>query len=168
MGKNGLKRIIIHWTAGTGKANATDKSAYHFLIESDGTVINGNLKPEDNANCNDGKYAAHTGGGNTGSIGVSLCGMHGFKMGNPKSTKYPLTQVQWEACWAKVARLCKDYDFQVNSDTVMTHYEFGKTHPTTSSAGKVDIAFMHIKPELKPDQIGDYIRGKVRWYLNNI
>ncbi len=28
---------------------------------------------------NNGKYAAHTGGGNTGSIGVSMCAMSGFK-----------------------------------------------------------------------------------------
>lgn len=168
MSNHGLKRIIIHWTAGTGKANATDKAAYHFLVESDGKIITGKMKPEDNANCNDGKYAAHCGGGNTGSIGISMCGMHGFKANQPKTTNYPLTQIQCEACWSKVAQLCKNYGFSVTKDTVMTHYEFGKSHPNTSSARKIDITYLHIKPELKSDQIGDYIRGKVKWYLNNI
>ena len=31
-----LKRIIIHWTAGNYKANATDKKSYHYIVEGDG------------------------------------------------------------------------------------------------------------------------------------
>ena len=58
-----MKRIIIHWTAGFGSPNFVDKKHYHYLIDSSGGVHNGDFKPEDNENCNDGKYAAHTGGG---------------------------------------------------------------------------------------------------------
>ena len=72
-----MKRIIIHWTAGTYQPNNTDFEHYHYLVNGDGMVINGKFKPEDNLNCNDGKYAAHTGGGNTGSIGIAMCGMSG-------------------------------------------------------------------------------------------
>ena len=30
---NKLKRIIIHWTAGTYKPNSLEKEHYHFLVE---------------------------------------------------------------------------------------------------------------------------------------
>lgn len=166
MGKNGLTRITIHWSAGTGKANSTDKSHYHYLVESDGTVVKGNYVPEDNANCNDGRYAAHTGGGNTGNIGISLCGMLGYQSGKPNSTKYPLTAIQCESAWKLCAELCKKYDLDPN--TVTTHYEFGKTHPKTASAGKIDINYLPHEPKLKPDEVLKYIQTKIKWYRARI
>ena len=74
-----MKRIILHWTAGTHTPNAHELECYHFLIDGLGRIHNGKFKPEANLNCKSGLYAAHTGGGNTGSIGVSLCGMANFK-----------------------------------------------------------------------------------------
>ena len=54
------------------------------------------LTPEDNNVCISGKYAAHTGGGNTGSIGICYCGMYGYK--SPKNCgNYPISSVQFEA-----------------------------------------------------------------------
>ena len=91
-----MKRIIYHWTAGGYNPNSTDKKHYHYIIDDMGVIYNGNYKPEDNENCNDGKYAQHTGGGNTASIGVSFCGMYGFVNRNNVG-KYPLTQKQCEA-----------------------------------------------------------------------
>lgn len=163
-----MKRIIIHWTAGTGQPNQTEFQHYHYLVNKDGVVVEGKYKPRDNENCTDGVYAQHTGGGNTGSIGISLCGMNGFIAGRPSSTKYPLTAIQCEACWKKVAELCKTYGIQVTPDTVMTHYEFGQKHPKTTSYGKIDITYLHPYPWVKKDKIGDYIRSKVRWYLQHI
>lgn len=163
-----MKRIIIHWTAGTNSPNAQEKECYHFLIDGLGNVHNGHCKPEDNENCNDGKYAAHTGGGNTGSIGVAMCGMSGYSPTKGiSSTKYPLTKIQCERCFKLVAELCKKYNLQVTPQTVMTHYEFGKTHPNTSSAGKIDITCL---PEylISSEKIGEFIRNKVRWYLQHL
>ena len=68
-----MKRIIIHWTAGTYQPNSTEFEHYHYLINRDGLVIKGKHSVQDNKNCTDGNYAAHTGGGNTGSIGVAVC-----------------------------------------------------------------------------------------------
>lgn len=67
-----MKRIILHWTAGSYQPNHTDFEHYHYLVNGQGLVIEGKYKPEDNLDCTDGKYAQHTGGGNTGSIGVSI------------------------------------------------------------------------------------------------
>ncbi|MCM0751496.1 hypothetical protein DEA98_09825 [Brucella pseudogrignonensis] len=72
-----MKRIICHWTAGTNTANATDKKAYHLLIEGDGTVVRGNASIADNSGSLKDGYAAHTLNCNTDSIGVSMCAMAG-------------------------------------------------------------------------------------------
>ena len=85
---------------------------YHFLFDKNGKEYKGKYKPEDNLNCTDGIYAKHCGGGNTGCIGVSCCGMYGFNLQN-KKTKYPLTQKQVETMCAKVAKLCTAYGIPV-------------------------------------------------------
>ena len=158
-----MKRIIIHWTGGTNQPNGTDYLHYHYLINGDGLVTLGKFKPEDNENCKDGKYAAHTGGGNTGSIGVSMCGMAGFT-GVNNVGRYPLRKKQCEACFKLCAQLCKIYNIPITTQTVMTHYEFGKANPKTSSAGKIDIVHLPPYPDVLKSKVGDYIRNKIRWY----
>lgn len=81
---------------------------------------------------------------------------------------YPLTKIQCEAAFKLVAKLAKEYGLQINSQTVMTHYEFGKANPKTSSAGKIDIIYLPPYPEVKQEEIGDFIRNKVRWYYSKI
>lgn len=160
-----MKKIVIHWTAGALQPNNTEFEHYHFLVNGDGLVVEGKHKPEDNLNCNDGNYAAHTGGGNTGAIGVAMCGMLGFQNRNSVG-KYPLTAKQVEACFKLCAELCKKYNISV--ENVITHYEFGKLHPTTSSAGKIDIIYLPPYPEVKENEVGGFIRNKIRWYLSKM
>ena len=162
-----MKRIILHWTAGTNEPNNTDYQHYHYLVNGNGVVVKGKFKPEDNLNCKDGKYAQHTGGGNTGSIGVSMCGMAGFN-GKSGSTKYPLTAKQVEATFKLCAELCKKYNIPITPQTVMTHYEFGLKNPKTSSAGKIDIVYLPPYPTVKQADVGDFIRNKVKWYYKNM
>lgn len=159
-----MKRIILHWTAGSNFPNTTDLQHYHFLIDKGGKVYNGVYKPEDNLNCNDRKYAKHTGGGNTGSIGVAVCGMADYK-GKLSDTKYPLTAVQVERMFSFTAELCKKYGIPITPDTVLTHYEFGRAYPKTTSHGKIDISFLPPYLSLKSDEVGIFIRNKVLWYL---
>lgn len=158
-----MKRIIIHWTGGIGKPNQHEKECYHFLIDSEGKKHEGIFKPEDNENCYDGKYAQHTGGGNTGSIGVSLCGMLNYHS-RYDIGPYPITAVQFEAACKFIAGLCKKYKINITPDTVMTHYEFGIKHPKTSSYGKPDITFLPPYPWVTKSDVGSFIRSKIRWY----
>lgn len=162
-----MKKVVIHWTAGANQPNNTDYEHYHFLVNKDGIVIAGKYTPEDNENCNDGKYAQHCGGGNTGAIGVSMCGMYGFKDKNNVG-EYPLTKKQCEATFKLVAELCKKYNIAITNKTVLTHYEFGQSHPNTSSYGKIDIVYMTPYPEIEKNKVGDFIRNKVRWYLGRL
>lgn len=161
-----MKRIILHWTAGTYNISAHEKECYHFIVNSKGEVIPGIFKPEDNLNCADGKYAQHTGGGNTGSIGIAMGGMY-VPNGIPvKSSKYLLTKTQCERFFNLIAELCKKYNIPISADNVMTHFEFGRKHPNTSSAGKIDINYLPPYPEIRQSEVGDFIRNKAVWYFN--
>lgn len=162
-----MKRIIIHWTAGTYNPTNHEKECYHFLIDDKGESHNGFFKPEDNENCNDGKYAAHTGGGNTGSIGIAVCAMAGYK--SPKVIgKYPILKKQIESTMKFCAELCKKYNIPITEDTVLTHYEFGKKHQNTKSAGKPDINYLPPYPHVSANEIGNFIRQKIKWYRNRV
>ena len=163
-----MNRIILHWTAGTNQPCSTDYEHYHYLINKDGVILKGKFAPEDNLNCNDGKYAQHCGGGNTGAIGVSMCGMYVPKGVNIKETKFPLTRIQCEATFKLVAELCKKYNIKITPQTVLTHYEFGQAHPKTSSYGKIDIVYLHPFPEIDKKNMGNFIRNKIEWYFNKL
>lgn len=161
-----MKRIIIHWTAGGHYPSAYENSFYHFLVDKDGRVSQGIFKPQDNEVCKRGKYAAHTGGGNTGSIGVAMCGMGGFKNRNSQGN-YPISKIQFEATMKLCSELAKKYDISVTPNNVMTHYEFGIKNPKTTSAGKIDIVFIPPYPWVLKEDVGSFIRAKIRWYLVN-
>lgn len=163
MGK--LSRIIIHWTGGTNQPNNTDFEHYHFLINGDGMLFSGKYVPEDNIDCTDKKYAQHTGKGNTGSIGISVCGMKDFSEKTLK-TKYPLKQIQCEKLFFEVARLCKKYGIEISQDTVLTHYEYNLKH--NIKTGKIDIIYLPPYPQIKKENIGDFIRNKILWYYKRI
>lgn len=163
-----MKKICIHWSAGSYGQCDTDFTHYHFTVGKDGTVLSGLFRPEANIPpLRNGYYAAHCGGGNSYCIGIALRGMAGFKDKNHVG-KYPLTAVQCEAAWKKVAELCKRYGIAISPETVFTHREYGLAHPDSDSAGKIDICYLPHEPDLKPDQIGDYIRQKVMWYLRKL
>ena len=168
-----IKKIIIHWTAGTGQPNLTDFQHYHYLVNEQGVIVKGKFPVSANEVCKTDinknvLYAAHCGGGNTGAIGVALCGMYVPNGISVQKTKYPLTKLQCERMFKLVAELCKEYDIKITPQTVMTHYEFGMANPKTSSAGKIDIIYLPPYPEIKKDQVGGFIRNKVRWYFSKI
>lgn len=161
-----LNKITYHWTAGRNKPSPHELECYHFLIDTDGNIYKGKHVPEDNLNCNHGKYAAHCGGGNTGNIGIAFCGCY-VPNGIPvKNSQFPLTRVQLEKGFALGAVLCKKYGIKISKNTVFTHYEFGIKHPNTSSAGKIDITYLHPFPAENKMTCGDFIRNKVKWYFN--
>lgn len=156
-----FKRIVLHWTAGGQKPNAHDRQCYHYLIDVNGFITNGVYPPEANLDCSDGCYAAHTGGGNTGAIGVALCGMVNFSYPS-KHTPFPISSLQLETAFSFVAKLCRKYGLEVNPETVLTHYEFGLKHPETSSRGKIDIIYLPPYPEIHKYEVGNFIRDKVK------
>lgn len=155
-----LNRITFHWTGGSGKPNDTDLEAYHFLVDENGGIYNGKYKPEDNLDCKDGKYAHHCGGGNTGNIGIALCGMW--------SRLYPIHRIQLERACRLCAELCDKYGIRITNQTVFTHAEFGNSHTNTSSYGKVDINKLPCVGIYGVKDVGNWIRNKVQWYKERL
>ena len=154
------KGIICHWTGGLYEPNATDLSHYHYLITGDGKIREGKYKPSDNLDCSDGKYAQHCGGGNTGRIGIALCGMW--------SKDYPIKRIQLEAMCKLIAQLCNKYSIPITSNTIMTHSEFGEANPSTTSRGKIDIDKLPCIALYDRRIIGNWIRNKANWYRSKL
>lgn len=159
-----MKKIIIHWTAGGAVPSLLDKEYYHYLVDNLGKIHEGFFNVTANEFCKKGFYAAHTGGGNTGAIGVALCGMLDFK-NRQNIGNYPITKIQFEAAMQLCASLAKKFNISVTKDSVLTHYEFGKSHPNTTSSGKIDIIFLPPYSWIEQDDIGNFIRSKIKWYL---
>jgi N-acetylmuramoyl-L-alanine amidase len=156
-----VKRIIIHWTAGTHNVSKIDREHYHFIIAGDGTVANGNKPPEANLSTKDGEYAAHTLGCNTGSIGVSLAAMAGAIQRPFSAGQYPITRTQLDALAGLVSALCQKYGIPVTRETVLTHAE---VQPTLGikQRGKWDIAWLPGDAGVSdPVLVGDHIRAVV-------
>ena len=160
-----LNKICLHWTAGSNKPCNIDLKAYHFLVDSNGKIFPGTHKPEDNINCKDGNYAPHCGGGNTGCIGLSVCGMAGFDL-TKKQTKYPLIQKQIEAFCCLAAYLSIKYGILNTEKTIFTHYEFDQKK--TKPDGKIDITYLSYLPNLQIIRVGGYLRNKIEWYSKKI
>jgi N-acetyl-anhydromuramyl-L-alanine amidase AmpD len=156
-----LKRIIIHWTGGAHTASDLDKKHYHFIVQGDGSVVQGNHTPEDNIVTTDDIYGAHTRMLNTGSIGVSVAAMAGAVERPFNAGKHPITPAQVQALAALVARLCRQYKIPVSRTTVLTHAE---VQPTLGVAqrGKWDIRWLPgDKAVGDAVQVGDRIRALV-------
>ena len=97
-----------------------------------------------------------------------MCGMYVPKNTDIKDTKFPLTKIQCEAAFKLIAELCKKYNIKITPQTVLTHYEFGQAHPKTSSYGKIDIIYLHAYPDITKNEMGNFIRSKVRWYFGKL
>jgi len=163
-----VKRIIYHWTAGKYDVNLTDKEHYHYIINNKGEVSEGYFKPEDNLYCRQNLYAAHTGGGNTGSIGIAFAGMFGF-VSRSNVGNYPLTKKQCEVGFELGAKLAKKYSLNLQDKfSIQTHYGFGKRNPKTTSCGKIDIIYLSPYPQIAANEIENFIYNKVKWYYKKL
>ncbi|RJG40872.1 peptidoglycan recognition family protein [Mesorhizobium sp. DCY119] len=157
-----MQRIVVHWTAGSNTASVLDKEHYHILIEGSGKVVRG--KPSIDLNQAPVKkgYAAHTLNCNSGSIGVSLCGMAGAVESPFSAGNSPITRAQWEALPNVLADLCRRYSIPVTPSTVLSHAEVQATLGITQR-GKWDIARLPFEPSVKGAKaVGDLFRAATK------
>ena len=82
--------------------------------------------------------------------------------------QYPIKKIQFEAAMMLCAKLCQKYNLDINPDTVLTHYEFGQANPNTTSFGKIDITYIPPYPYVGKNEVGNFIRSKVRWYKEKL
>ncbi len=160
LGNTGLRRIVMHWTAGTHSMSDIDKKHYHFVIDGNGNVVACDHVPEDNIAPVRGQYAAHTLNLNSGSIGVSLCAMSGAKERPFNAGKYPVTEEQVEALVKLVAELCRKYGIEVSRETVLSHAE---VQPTlgVKQRGKWDFTWLPGVDAKGAVAVGDVVRERI-------
>jgi len=162
-----LKRIHWHWTAGSNKVSSLDMKHYHFIIDGDANVVNGDKMPESNISVSGGNYVAHTRGANTGAIGVSVAGMAGAQEHPFDAGAHPIRKEQIAAMVKLTAELCETYGIPVTRETVLMHSEVQKTLGKKQN-GKWDLNWL---PGMsKPGDaisIGDDLREMVRSYMAN-
>lgn len=160
-----MKKIVLHWTAGGRVANEKEKASYHFLVEGDGTVVEGDKPPEANRSPLGPDYVRHAGGFNSDSIGVSLCGMAGAEE-RPFHPGIGLTRNQYPVAVSLIADLCETYKITPSRNTVILHSEvrprFGR------GVYKWDVNWLPgmDKPE-DPVVMGDMLRSDVSRELNS-
>lgn len=156
-----MKRVIGHWTAGSHTANATDKKAYHILVEGDGSYVRGTPSISANSGGLSAGYAAHTLNCNTDSIGVSMCAMAGAKESPFDPGRYPVTEAQWDAFVRLLAQIVTRYSIPVTNKTVLTHAEVQSNLGITQRA-KWDVSRLPHRPDLIGARaIGDLMRSQV-------
>lgn len=157
-----MNRIVVHWTAGQNRASDVDKEHYHFIVEGSGNVVVGDHTIEDNVNTADDKYAAHTRGANTGSIGVSMAGMLGAIESPFNPGKFPITESQWARAMDVIAELAAFYNIPVTDKTILTHAEV-QTNLGIKQSGKWDFTRLVFAPDVVGAKlVGDKMRRDVR------
>jgi hypothetical protein len=157
-----MKRIIMHWTAGTHTASNLDQRHYHFIIDGAGKLHFGFFRVEDNEKPAKGLYAAHTLNCNTGSIGVAVAAMAGAKERPFDAGRHPITPAQVTALVALCAKLAKQHGIPVTRETILSHAE---VQPTLGirQRGKWDITWLPgFDAPQDPVQTGDFIRAHIR------
>lgn len=158
-----MKRIIIHWTAGAQLASENDREHYHFLVEGDLDIVRGTLPVTANVPpLTEGKYAAHTRGSNSHSIGISICGMNGAVEQPFNAGKAPISAPQFSKLIAAVACLATRYSIPVTDKTILTHAEVQKNLGIKQN-GKWDITRLPFDATVVGAKAcGDKIRSMVK------
>ncbi|XAI95618.1 N-acetylmuramoyl-L-alanine amidase [Nostoc phage Nsp-JY21] len=159
-----MNRIVWHHTGGGHLPNDTDRAAYHRLIDGDGRVHAGIHSIEANApgaRLVTGRYAAHTGGLNSGSIGLAVCAMAGGVWANPRASAAFPTPAQIDAVIAETVGLCRTYGIQPVRAHVLSHAEVPLTLGVVQK-GKWDFDYQIRKTAGRdPIAIGDELRAEV-------
>lgn len=160
-----MKRIILHWTAGTHTPSKNDKKHYHILIDGAGIPhrgghgINANVPP-----LRTKPYAAHTRGTNSHSIGVSVCCMMNAQEVPFDPGPFPMTEPQWETLAQVAAELCLRYGIAVTRQTVLGHGEVQDLLNRPQS-GKWDPMVLPWMPDLATREVGDMLRDRTAQIL---
>jgi len=164
--KHKMKRIIMHWTAGSDGANGVEKDAYHIIVGRDGAVTLGddpilsNIPP-----LREGRYAAHTRGLNSYSIGIAMDCMAGATERPFYAGTSPMTEEQVTAFCRECARLARDYKIAVTPETILTHAEVQGTLGVPQKQ-KWDITWLPgmARPD-NPITVGNILRKRIEGYL---
>lgn len=156
-----MDRIILHWTGGAHTPNTVDLAHYHILIDGGGGVRRGTTPINWNASPMNAHYAAHTKDCNTGSIGVSLCGMAGAQEVPLGYGMAPINESQWAAALQVVRELAARYGIANTRQTILSHAEVQPTLGIKQNR-KWDISVLPWAPSVRGAlAVGDKFRAEL-------
>ena len=163
-----MSRIVMHWSAGSGKVSALEKKHYHYIIGSDGLVVEGNNEVAANIPpLKSGQYAAHTWKLNSNSIGVAISAMRGATERPFSWGTHPMSDLQVDALCRLVASLSAKHGVPITRETILTHAEVQPTLKVTQRA-KWDITVLPgMKKPDHPVVVGDMLRNKIKTITHN-
>lgn len=171
-----VERVVTHWTAGGYAPAMADLSHYHFLIapmqpgeptSRSVRIFKGKFGIRDNdpARHNggrlvSGRYAAHTKGLNSNSVGVAVCCMRGAVYGEGKTDgNAPLTPLLWEALQWVTAELAHFYNLPhpLPYNACLTHGEVEQRLHIKQN-GKWDVTRLPWDRRLSKDEVCSQFR----------
>lgn len=149
----GLERVVMHWSGGLPQPNAIGRRAYHALITGPhGWVERGTYDLKANVAPLARNYAQHVGGLNTGSAGVSWCGMRGSNADAGTLGPYPITATQMHRGLAFAAFLAARHGLNpADPAHLFTHREAWEIHRVrgTQNDTKLDWVVIPHDPTLR-------------------
>jgi hypothetical protein len=151
--------FVLHWTGGRHLANSVDRAAYNVLVElthegprliegTHGLVANLRLPLAS------GAYAMHTGGANSGRIGLAFCGE-----GHPD---HRLTEAQVLAGLDFAAACCLEWGLNpLDPKRLCSHFEMWTIHGIRGAQNHVkpDIRRLPWLPHLSEAETGGWLRA---------
>lgn len=165
-----INRIIWHWAVTGYNITSHARKAYHYLVDGDGRVHNGDFPVSANAASKPlvaGSYAPHTRALNSGSIGNSVLSMAGAQEVPFTTGPYPMKENQIEAILQLTAKQVVEYNIALTPRTVLSHAEVQPTLGVKQS-GKWD--YMWLPGFSLPKnsvEVGDILRERLSRILGN-
>lgn len=153
--------VVVHWTGGGPRANSVDLGAYHYVVEFDGTVRQGRWSVAANMrSLTDRSYAMHTGGHNGYRVGLSAAGMKDYLSPTARGS-HPLTGMQVRRMMEVAAYFLELGGLNpLDPAHLCSHREVWTLLGIKGAQNhlKKDIEFLPFLSELKPVEVGDYLR----------
>ena len=160
-----MKYVTLHWTGGTGMPTKYELSRYHFLVDENCEVWEGDMPPEANKSPLDPAiYVRHSGGFNSDNIGIGLCGMVGAQESPFVPGPHPVSMGQFDKGAEVAAEMCDIYEIPVKEGRVQLHSEILPFYGRGKYKWDVNWVEGMIGP-IAPDLMGHSFRLKVSEHL---
>ncbi len=160
--------MTLHWTGGGHVCGGKDREHYNFIIEADGTIIEGDNTPEDQRSTADDIYGRHTARLNTRNLGIAICGMQGAIEHPFSPGPSPITEKSFRTAIGLMAKLAGAFAIPITPERVITHAE-AEPNLGIKQAGKWDITALPWNPDIRgARQVGDYMRMLIREAAGNV
>lgn len=158
--------VVWHWTGGTHQANSIDVQHYHWIVNGDGSVVQGVSATRNFHPC-PANYGAHTRNLNSGWLAISLSCLGGPGTNENNQGQWPMTKAQADVMVAISAQLAEHYGIPVQRPTkadrrgFLSHAEV-QDALGIAQAGKWDFTVCYDPKVRGAKNVGDFFRQQVR------